>query len=334
MKKSSILVTGGAGYIGSHMVRLLIDEGHRVSIIDNLSTGNRKLIHPKADFIRADLRDINQVRRAFSGRRFDTVMQFAASLIVPESVAEPLKYYENNVSATVNLLKVMMEKRVMRLIFSSTAATYGQPKRVPVRETDIGVPASPYGQSKLVVEKVLKDLAIAEPQFRYVSLRYFNVCGAHPSGDLGPMKKKETLLIPNVLRALRQGPRHPLNVFGTDYPTPDGSCIRDYVHVMDLCSAHLSSLNYLWRGGKSDAFNLGNGKGYSVKEVVRAAEKLLGRKVPVKISPRRPGDPSRIIASIAKARRVLRWRPTYDLPRILDTAWRWDQHKAGLRASG
>ena len=328
MKKSSILVTGGAGYIGSHMVRLLVDQGHRVSIFDNLSTGNRRLLHPKADFVRGDLRDPADILRVFSGRRFDAVIHFAASLVVPESVAEPLKYYENNVNATVNLLNVMMKKGAMRFIFSSTAATYGNPKRVPVLETDIGVPTSPYGQSKLMVEKILKDLAVAQPSFRYAALRYFNVCGAHPSGDLGPMKEKDTLLIPNVLRAIRQGPKHPLHIYGDDYPTPDGTCIRDYVHVSDLCSAHRLALEYLKRGGKSDLFNLGNGKGFSVKQVVRAAERVLGLKVPVKISPRRPGDPARVYTSIAKAGKVLRWKPVFNLDRIIQTAWAW-QKKIG-----
>ena len=323
MKSKRILVTGGAGYIGSHMARLLIDQGYRVSIIDNLSTGNRRLVHPKADFVRGDLLDPADVRRLFSSRRFDAVMHFAASIVVPESVAEPLKYYENNVGATVNLLNATLKKGVTRFIFSSTAATYGEPKRVPVLETDPTVPTSPYGQSKLMAEKVLKDLVAVQPQFRYVSLRYFNACGAHPSGDLGPMKEKETLLIPNVLRAIRRGPKHPLNIFGDDYPTRDGTCIRDYVHVSDLCSAHLLALKYLYRGGRSDLFNLGNGKGFSVKQVVHAAERVLGVRVPVKISPRRPGDPARIVAGTAKARRVLGWKPRLDLDQIIRTAWAW-----------
>ncbi len=324
MKKSSILVTGGAGYIGSHMARMLIDEGHQVSIIDNLSTGNRRLVHPKADFAHGDLRDPADIRRFFSGRKFDAVMHFAASIVVPESVAEPLKYYENNVSATVNLLNGMLKKGVMRFIFSSTAATYGEPRRVPVLETDFAVPTSPYGQSKLMAEKVLKDLAIAQGLFRYVALRYFNACGAHPSGELGPMKEKETLLIPNVLRAIRQGAKRPLTIFGDDYPTQDGTCIRDYVHVSDLCSAHLLALKYLKAGGKSDLFNLGNGKGFSVKQVVGAAERVLGVKVPVKISPRRPGDPARIVASAAKAKKVLGWKPRLNLDQIIRTAWEWE----------
>ena len=325
MKKNSILVTGGAGYIGSHMVRLLVDEGHRVSIADNLSTGNKRLVHPKADFALVDLRDKAAVLRFFAKRRIETVMHFAASLIVPESVADPLKYYENNVSSTVNLLNGCLKNGVKNFIFSSTAATYGQPKTVPVRETDIGVPASPYGQSKLMMEKILKDVSIAYPSFRYVVLRFFNVCGAHPSGDLGPMKKKDTLLIPNVLRAVQQGPKYPLNIFGTDYPTKDGTCVRDYVHVSDLCTAHLAALKYLKKGGKSDLFNLGNGKGFSVKEVVQAAERVLGVKVPVKYSPRRPGDPARVYTSISKAWKVLGWKPQFELDEILQTAWAWQQ---------
>jgi UDP-glucose 4-epimerase len=327
--KNKIVVTGGAGYIGSHMVRMLIEAGYPVTIFDNLSTGKRALVHPRAEFVRGDLRNPSDVDRLFKRRRVASVIHFAASIIVPESVAQPLLYYDNNVGATINLLASMKKYGVHHFVFSSTAATYGEPKRMPVQESDPQVPTNPYGGSKLMVEKILKDLSFAEPEFRYVSLRYFNVCGAHPSGKLGPMKEKETLLIPNVLKAVRLGASNPLKVFGDDYNTPDGTCLRDYIHVVDLCNAHLKAMNYLKRGGKSDVFNLGNGKGYSVKQIVKATEKALDVRVPVKIVPRRPGDPSRIVASTAKAWRVLRWKPAYTLPEIIDTAWRWELQKAG-----
>jgi UDP-glucose 4-epimerase len=328
--KNRILVTGGAGYIGSHMVRMLIEKGYPVTIFDNLSTGKRALIHKRAEFVLGDLREPADVKRLFAKRRFGAVIHFAASIIVPESVAQPLKYYTNNVSGTVNLLEVIREKKIRFFVFSSTAATYGEPKRVPVKEDDPQKPTNPYGGSKLMVEQVLRDLAKAEPAFRFAALRYFNVCGAHPSGELGPLKDKETLLLPNVLRAIRFGAGHGLKIFGDDYPTPDGTCLRDYIHVMDLCSAHLKALGYLTRGGKSDFFNLGNGRGYSVKEIVRAAERLVGKPVPHTIVPRRPGDPSRIVASPAKAARVLGWKPGYDLRSIIETAWRWELKKDAL----
>ena len=322
-----VLVTGGAGYIGSHMTRMLLEDGQAVTVFDDLSTGSRKLLQKRAEFVRGDLRSAADVKKLFRGRRFDAVIHFAASLVVPESVEKPLEYYENNVGSALNLLKAMDERGVSYFVFSSTAATYGEPKRMPVREDDPKEPASPYGMSKLMTERILRDFGVARPTFRYAALRYFNVCGAHPSGELGAMKEKETLLIPNVLRAIRQGPKHPLHVFGDDYPTSDGTCVRDYVHVMDICSAHLLALRYLKRGGKSDVFNLGSGKGFSVKEVVRTAERVLKMRVPVKISPRRAGDPSRVVASSTKAGRLLKWKPAYDLRSIIETAWRWEQRK-------
>ncbi len=331
--RKKVLVVGGAGYIGSHMVRMLVEAKRSVVVYDNLSTGKRQMVDSHATFVKGDTRDAFALRKLFRLHKFDSVICFAASLIVPESVAKPLEYYENNVAAVVNLLKAMREAGVDYFVFSSTAATYGEPKRMPVREDDPKEPTSPYGMSKLMTERVLRDLNIAEPDFRYAALRYFNVCGAHPSGTLGAMKKKETLLIPNVLRAVRQGPAHPLIIFGDDYKTPDGTCQRDYVHVVDICSAHLLALRYLERGGKSDVFNLGCGKGYSVKEVVDAAEKALSLHVPVKYSPRRAGDPSRVVASSAKAARILKWKPTFDLRSMIETAWRWEQKKAGNKTA-
>jgi UDP-glucose 4-epimerase len=331
MKNKCVLVTGGAGYIGSHMARLLAEQGFFVVVLDNLSLGCRESLPKKAAFVDGDLCFKSDIESLFRRYRFDAVMHLAALSVVSESVADPLKYYENNVSATLNLLEAMVEHKVMRFVFSSTAAIYGESGRAPARETNPASPRSPYGMSKLMVENALKDLSSAVPRFRYVTLRYFNACGAHPSGDLGPMKENETLLIPNILRAVRQGPKRPLNLFGDDYPTSDGTCIRDYVHVMDLCTAHLSALAYLDRGGKSGAFNLGSGRGYSVWQIIRMAERVLKTRVPVRILPRRPGDPARIVADASKAGRVLKWKPQFDLEAIVRTAWAWDIRRSGRK---
>ncbi len=324
--KKIILVTGGAGYIGSHMVRTLKESGYEPVVMDDLSTGRRSFVPKSVAFVQGDLRSPRDIEKVFRRYPMDAVMHFAASIVVPESVAHPICYYENNVVASLHLLKAMLKHRVKYLIFSSTAATYGEPKRIPVKETDETSPTSPYGQSKLMFEKILKDSS-AVNDFSYSSLRYFNACGAHPAGDLGPAKEKETLLIPNILRTAK-GEKAFLTIFGDDYPTPDGTCIRDYIHVMDLCQAHLLALKALKRGIRNDVFNLGNGKGYSVKEVVDMAEKIIGKKIRVKIKARRPGDPARVVASAEKARRVFKWRPKMNLRRILETAWRWELVKS------
>ena len=321
--KKKILVTGGAGYIGSHMARDLVEAGYAVLVFDNLSTGHKRLVPRGADFMKGDLRNREDIKKAFEKHSIDAVMHFAASIVVPESVAHPTDYYENNVLASIHLLKMMLRYKVKYLIFSSTAATYGEPKHIPVNETDETVPTSPYGQSKLMFEKILHDTAVSHG-LRYVSLRYFNACGAHPSGTLGPLKKNETLLIPNILKAAKNKNAR-LTIFGDDYPTPDGTCIRDYVHVCDLCRAHLLALKKLKKGMTNGIFNLGTQKGYSVKEVLRAAEKVIGKKIPVKIVGRRPGDPSKIVASTKKARRLLGWKPEMDLCQIIRTAWEWEK---------
>jgi UDP-glucose 4-epimerase len=326
----NILIAGGAGYIGSHMVRVLLEEaaaeGYRPIVFDNLSTGFRGFVPKGVPFIKGDLRNIEDIRKAFKKYKINTVMHFAASICVPESVENPLKYYENNVSACINLLKVMIENRVKYFIFSSTAAVYGEPKKIPVTEDNEKKPTSPYGASKLMMEQILKDTAFA-CDFSYVSLRYFNAAGAHASGKIGQQGKLITHLIPNILKAAKDGKKE-LVIFGDSYPTKDGTCIRDYIHVMDLCSAHLLAMRALHRSKiKNEIFNLGSGKGFTVKEMVQMAEEVTGRKIKVKIGPRRPGDPARIVASPRKARRILRWEPKSSLEDIIKSSWRFENLK-------
>jgi len=278
----NILVIGGAGYIGSHMVGALLDEKHNPIVFDNLSTGHKEFVPEGAIFIQGDLRNIQDVNKALErySVSVDAVMHFAASSIVSESMCNPLKYYENNVSACINLLKVMVENKVKKFIFSSTAAVYGEPENVPIKEEDKTNPTNPYGRSKLMIENMLKDIAQAH-DFSYISLRYFNAAGAHPFGKIGEMHDPETHLIPNILKVAK-GVKDGLTIFGDKYPTPDGTCIRDYIHVQDLCKAHLLALKALNNGIKNEIFNLGNGDGFSVREVVNTAEKITGRQINVK----------------------------------------------------
>jgi len=320
--KKFILVTGGAGYIGSHMAKTLSEAARPCVVFDNLSTGNKKFIPKDVPFVEGDLRNKKEIVKVFKRYSIELVMHFAASIVVPESVKNPLKYYENNVTASINLLEAMLEQGVKRFIFSSTAAVYGEPKTIPVTEEDVTEPKSPYGASKLMVERILQDMSKTH-DFSYIILRYFNACGAHPSGTLGPTNKHETLLIPNIIK-VASGKAKELNIYGDDYPTPDGTCLRDYIHVMDLCQAHLLACDALKKGMKSDLFNLGNEKGFSVKEVVAMVEKVTGRNISVKISARRPGDPARIVASGQKARKLLGWQPKMDLSEIISTAWKWE----------
>ncbi len=277
----TILIAGGAGYIGSHMLRALLEEGFSPVVFDNLSTGHKEFIPKNTIFIKGDLCKENDIQKIFEKIPIDAVMHFAASALVSESMNNPIKYYYNNVSAFINLLNAMLKHKIKKLIFSSTCAVYGEPKRVPIREDDDNNPTNPYGRSKLMVERIIKDIAETY-DFSYISLRYFNVAGAHPSGGIGEWHNPETHLIPNILK-VANGQKKKLIIFGDDYPTPDGTCIRDYIYIEDLCQAHLLALKALREGMRSDVFNLGDGSGYSIKEVVQAAEKVISKKVNVEI---------------------------------------------------
>lgn len=318
----TIIIIGGAGYIGSHMVRTLMEENFAPVVFDNLSTGHSEFVPKEVPFIKGDLRNESDIKKIFKQFSVDTVMHFAASALVSESMSNPIKYYDNNVSACINLLKAMLENKIKRFIFSSTCSVYGEHEKMPLREDSETNPTNPYGRSKLMIEEILIDTARTY-DFSYISLRYFNVAGAHPSGKIGELHNPETHLIPNILKVVT-GQKERLIIFGDDYPTPDGTCIRDYIYIEDLIQAHLLALKALRRGTKSNIFNLGNGYGYSVKEVVRAVEKATGEKVNFKIEPRRPGDPARLIASYEKAKEVLGWYPKGDLEQIVQSAWKWE----------
>lgn len=319
-----ILVLGGAGYIGSHTVYELIDAGHEVVVADNLLTGFRKAVHPQATFYEGDIRDKKFLDALFEKEKIDGVIHFVASSQVGESMVNPLKYYNNNLCGTETLLESMVEHGVDKIVFSSTAATYGEPERIPIAESDRTEPTNCYGETKLAMEKMFRWTAQAHT-LRFVSLRYFNACGAHPNGKIGEAHNPETHLIPLILQ-VPNGKREAISVFGTDYETKDGTCVRDYIHVNDLAQAHILAMEYLADGGKSDIFNLGNGVGFTVKEVVETARKVTGHPIPMKEEPRRAGDPSTLIASSEKAKAVLGWKPKYDdLETIVSTAWKWHQ---------
>ncbi|GEL07544.1 UDP-glucose 4-epimerase GalE [Salisediminibacterium halotolerans] len=324
----AVLVCGGAGYIGSHATVQLLEQGKDVVVFDNLETGNQASIHADAVFYHGDLRNKDDVSKVFAEQPIDAVMHFAANSLVGESVEKPLKYYQNNVGGAAVLLEVMAEYGVDKIVFSSTAATYGNPVNVPIRETDPTVPTNPYGETKLAVEKMLKWSEDAYG-IRNVCLRYFNVAGAHPTEDIGEDHKPETHLIPIILQVpLKQ--REHVYIFGDDYPTADGTCIRDYIHVNDLIDAHLLALDYLHNGHDSDVFNLGNGDGFSVKEVIDTARRVTGDPIPAKTAERRAGDPAELVASSDKAQSVLGWKPKHaDLTTIIETAWQWHQRHPG-----
>jgi len=314
-----VLVVGGAGYIGSHMVLMLSERGHEVVVLDDLSTGHREAVLA-GEFVEGSMADAQLLDRLFAAHRFDGVMHFASYIQVGESVLAPAKYYRNNVANTLVLLDAMVRHGVRHFIFSSTAAVYGEPLRVPIDETHPCAPINPYGRSKRMVEEILADYDRAHG-LKSVCLRYFNAAGADPQGRIGELHEPETHLIPLVLQAAA-GRRPHLTVFGTDYSTRDGTCIRDYIHVVDLCSAHLLALERLVQGAGSAVYNLGHGKGFSIREVVAAAERVTGRPVPVVEGPRREGDPAILVASPERALRELRWRPERsDLERIIADAW-------------
>ncbi|WP_071432600.1 UDP-glucose 4-epimerase GalE [Angelakisella massiliensis] len=318
----SVLVLGGAGYIGSHTVYELIDAGRDVVIVDNLLTGFKAAVHPKAKFYEADIRDRKAMDEIFEKENIEGVIHFAACSQVGESMSQPLKYYDNNLYGTMVLLQSMVAHGVDKIVFSSTAATYGEPERVPILESDRTEPTNCYGETKLSMEKMMKWVSHAHG-LRFVALRYFNACGAHRSGKIGEAHNPETHLIPLILQ-VPNGQREKIMVFGDDYATPDGTCIRDYIHVTDLAQAHILALDYLLKGGENNVFNLGNGVGFSVREVVDCARKVTGHPIPEEMAPRRAGDPAQLIASSEKAMKVLGWKPQYnDLETIIATAWEW-----------
>jgi UDP-glucose 4-epimerase len=317
----SILVTGGAGYVGSHTVKELERKGYRLLVYDNLSRGHRWAVEA-AELIEGDLSDEIRLGEVFSRHQVKAVLHFAALAYVGESVEDPGKYYENNVANSLKLLRVMLAHGVKAFILSSTCAVYGNPDQVPIPEHHPLAPVNPYGQSKLMVERILKDYDSAYA-LKHVSLRYFNAAGADPEGTIGEDHTPETHLIPRLLQAAL-GKLEQIEIFGTDYPTPDGTCIRDYIHVNDLADAHVRALQWLLDGGKSETFNLGTGRGYSVREVLTAAEKITKKPIPTVFAPRRPGDPPALVASAGKARRDLGWVPKYsDLDEVIATAWSW-----------
>lgn len=317
-----ILVLGGAGYIGSHAVYQLIDRGYEVVVVDNLQTGHRKAIHPHATFYEGDIRNREFLNEVFQKEEIKGVIHFAANSLVGESMENPLKYYDNNVYGTQVLLEAMIAANVKHIVFSSTAATYGEPEAVPITEEMVTAPTNTYGETKLAMEKMMKWCEQAHG-LSYVALRYFNVAGARSTGEIGEDHDPETHLIPVVLQTAL-GKRDFITVFGEDYPTKDGTCIRDYIHVEDLIDAHILALKYLLNGGKSDVFNLGSSQGFSVKEIIDMARKVTEREIPAKIGERRLGDPSVLIASSEKAKRFLGWNPSRtNIERIITDAWNW-----------
>lgn len=326
-----ILVLGGAGYIGSHTVYELIDAGNEVVIIDNLETGHMKAVHPQAKFYKGDLRDRSFVDSVLdTEKNIDAVIHFAANSLVGESMVNPLKYYDNNLCGTKVMLESLVAHGIDKVVFSSTAATYGEPQSIPIVETDPTRPTNCYGETKLSMERMFYWTGVAH-NLRFVSLRYFNACGAHISGQIGEDHNPETHLIPLILQAA-SGKRDHISIFGTDYDTVDGTCVRDYIHVTDLAQAHILAVRYLMDGNKSDIFNLGNGVGFTVRQVIDEARKVTGADIKVVEEGRRAGDPATLIASSDKAKSVLGWKPEYaDLSKIIETAWKWhSEHKNGF----
>ena len=319
----AIMVLGGAGYIGSHMVDWLLDYGEEPVVVDNLVTGHRAAVNPKAKFYEGDVADKDFMRRVFKENPdVDAVIHFAAYSLVGESMGKPLKYFDNNVTGLIKLLEVMKEVGVKRLVFSSSAATYGIPDHMPIKETDPQNPINPYGESKLIMEKIMKwaDEAYG---IKYVALRYFNVAGAKPDGSIGEDHNPETHLMPIILQ-VAEGKRDKLQVYGDDYDTPDGTNIRDYVHPFDLAAAHMLAVKYLREGHDSDAFNLGSATGFSNLEMLKAAREVTGKEIPAEIAGRRGGDPDSLVAASDKARKILGWKPEYDdVHKIIETAWAW-----------
>lgn len=320
----AVLVSGGAGYIGSHAVARLIDQNEEVVIIDSLEKGYHEAVLEGADFYQGDLRDSQFLDQVFTKHPIDSVIHFAANSLVGESVEDPLKYYDNNVSGAIKLLQAMTKHNVKMIVFSSTAAVYGEPEEIPIQESDITNPTNPYGETKLAIEKMLKWTAQAH-DINYVVLRYFNVAGADLDGRIGEDHHPETHLIPIVLQ-VAQGKREKIMIYGDDYPTEDGTCIRDYIHVSDLVDAHLLAIEKLKATKENGTYNLGNGLGFSVKQVIDAARRVTNHEIPAEIAPRRAGDPAQLVASSEKAIQQLGWHPKYaNLDTMIKTAWNWFQ---------
>jgi UDP-glucose 4-epimerase len=317
----AILVTGGAGYIGSHTVKYLMEKNEEVIVVDNLQNGHQSAI-TSTKFFKVDIRDKDKLRQVFQDNDINSVIHFAANSLVGESMEKPLEYFHNNVYGTMCLLETMMEYNVKNIIFSSTAATYGEPTKIPITESYETNPTNAYGESKLMIEKLMKWFDYSYG-IKYVSLRYFNASGADPGGAIGEDHEPETHLIPLLLQ-VPLGKREKVYIFGDDYDTPDGTCIRDYIHVNDLASAHYLSYLYLKEGMNSEIFNLGYGNGYSVLEILNTCRKITGHSIPSEVKERRSGDPAVLIASSEKARRLLNWQPKYtSLERIIGDAWNW-----------
>ncbi len=329
----TVLVLGGAGYIGSHAVHELLREGEDVAVIDNLQTGHREAVPANARFYEGDVRNRSFLDAVFSRENVDTVMHFAACSLVAESVSKPLLYYDNNLHAALVLLESMLAHNVRRIIFSSTAATYGNAPDRPILESDETKPTNPYGETKLAMEKMIAWTADAA-DLHYVSLRYFNAAGAAEHGGIGEDHNPESHLIPLILR-VANGKARDISVYGTDYATADGTCIRDYIHVVDLARAHILAMRYLAAGGQSDIFNLGTGAGFSVNEVIESARRITGHAIPAIAKPRRAGDPPMLVASGLKAQRILGFTPSLSgIDTILETAWKWHSiHPEGFSSS-
>jgi UDP-glucose 4-epimerase len=325
----AILVCGGAGYIGSHAVSELLDKGEEVIVVDSLQKGHQQAVLEGAKFCIGDLRDEAFLNDVFTAHNIEAVVHFAADSLVGESVENPLKYYDNNVYGALCLLRTMVKHDVKKIVFSSTAATYGEAENFPILENDPTEPTNPYGETKLAIEKMLKWSEQAYGM-NYVVLRYFNVAGAHMDGKLGEDHTPETHLIPIILQ-VALGKREYISIFGEDYDTHDGTCIRDYIHVTDLADAHLLAIDKLRRDGTSGTYNLGNGNGFTVKEVIEAARKVTGHPIPAKTAPRRPGDPAKLVASSEKAMKDLGWQPRYTtLEQMIESAWKWfEKHPNG-----
>ncbi|MHB1155414.1 MAG: UDP-glucose 4-epimerase GalE [Phycisphaerales bacterium] len=328
----NVMVAGGAGFIGSHAVKQLIEAGHHVVVVDNLFRGHREAVHPKADFVEADLADTDLLEKTLAEHQVECVMHFAALAYVGESVTQPLDYYDKNTAGTISMLKAMKKIGVKKMVFSSTCATYGEPATMPIVETMPQCPINPYGWSKLFVERILIDYAASDPRFAFIAPRYFNVAGSAEDGSIGEDHQPESHLIPVVIQAAL-GLRDKITVFGTDYPTPDGTCIRDYVHVTDLCDAHILAMNTL-SPGDARFYNLGIGRGYSVREIIESVKRVSGRRFTIEYGERRPGDPPTLYADAGKVEKELGWKPNYtDLDKIVATAWNWFvNHPQGYRA--